>query len=302
MGSNEHGAQAQQAEKFYDEVADYAKSKSIQINIITMQGTDCKLGLLGRVADKTNGSLNIVNPVNLSEEFKTILENRIVATEVKATLIVNHTYLYIRTKELEAEEGRAYEAGNKDAEQDRLDTLKTSKNTRDIGNANIDTEITFEYGIRRLKKQEKGATAAAASTSKEPELKEMPFQLQIEYTHQGAKLVRVYTKKQAFTKSREEALDNLFTSDIIFSNAMHNISEQVMTKNAGYADMRCIAVTKMAYNRNMLMPTMMMQQREQLNNLQLRSSGHMDVNEFNDEEAHVFYSAKKANRKHFSKK
>ncbi len=47
--------------------------------------------------------LTFLNPNNLSNQFKTILENKI----VKATLIVNEKYLYIRDNELEMAEGKA---------------------------------------------------------------------------------------------------------------------------------------------------------------------------------------------------
>jgi hypothetical protein len=69
MGSIETGNQ-EVAEKFYDTLADYAKSKGVSVNVITMEGTDCKLALLGKVADKTNGTMNIVNPLNLGEQFR----------------------------------------------------------------------------------------------------------------------------------------------------------------------------------------------------------------------------------------
>ncbi len=197
------------SEKFYDDLADYAKSKSIQINIVTMQGTDCKLAFLGRLADKTNGTMNIVNPANLSDQFKSILENRIVATNVKATLILNQKYLYIRDKELEIEEGKLIqEFGTRQAGLDRIEKLKKSKITKDIGNATMDTDITFEYGIRRQD--------ANDAKEKTVHLSELPFQLQIEYTFNGAKFIRVYTKKQAFTKDREEALNNIVENEIIF--------------------------------------------------------------------------------------
>ena len=64
------------------------------------------------------------------------------------------------------------------------------------------TDITFEYGIRR---QETNV-----------DLNELTFQLQIEYTYNGASFLRVYTKKQTFTKNRDEALNNIISNDIIF--------------------------------------------------------------------------------------
>ena len=135
---------AEIAEKFYEDLADYAKSRGVSVNVISMEGTDCKLALLGKVADKSNGTINIVNPLKLGEKFKSILENRIVATNVKAKLIVNK-YLYIRDEQLEAAELKAAE-NNDDKSKEELNRQKKSIVDKDIGNACVDTEITFEYG------------------------------------------------------------------------------------------------------------------------------------------------------------
>ena len=43
-------------------------------------------GVLGEVANKTSGSVNIVNPLKLKEEFSTILNEQIIATNVVASL------------------------------------------------------------------------------------------------------------------------------------------------------------------------------------------------------------------------
>jgi hypothetical protein len=80
------------SDSFYEELADYARAQ----HVISMEDTDCKLALLGKVAVKTNGSMNIVDPSNLSSEFKSILANRVVATNVTVTLIVNKRYMYVR--------------------------------------------------------------------------------------------------------------------------------------------------------------------------------------------------------------
>ena len=281
-----------EAENFYDQLADYAKSKGITVNIISMQGTDCKLALLGRVADKTNGTMNIVNPNNLSEQFKSILDNRIVATSVKATLIVNYKYLYLRDKELEDLETKVIDSGNKEEHLEKMEQIKKSKLARDIGNANIDTEINFEYGIRRQK------TAQAES-----KLGELPFQLQIEYIHNGAKFLRVYTKKQEFTKERNEALNNLLSEEMIWANGMQKMSEHALQSNIVYSNYRSHALDMLSNERNMIKPNALYQQQAfQLNIMSSKGRDQKSSN-FLDEEAVEFVKNKKTNRKNlFSKK
>ncbi len=178
-----------------------------------MEGTDCKLSLLGKVADKTNGTLSIVNPLDLTKEFKSILSKRIVATSVDVTLIVNHKYLYIRDEELEIAESKAIES-NDLSKKEGLNKLKKSVVNKLVGNANIDTELTFEYGIRKLDGETRNNS-----------LKEIPFQLQIRYvTIEGAKCIRVISKMQEFTKSREKAEKDLVKQEILWCNAAQKMS------------------------------------------------------------------------------
>jgi hypothetical protein len=181
-----------------------AKPVTFYSILLLKLGTDCKLALLGKITDRTNGVLNIVSPLSLTSQFKSILDNRIVATNVQAKLIVNNKYLYIRDESLETEEGKAIETNNAQAKE-RIEKLKKSIIAKDIGNANIDTEITFEYGIRKLKEK-----------ADVKDLSELPFQLQITYTtYDGAKALRVYTQKQKFTTERDKAEKNLLSQNLM---------------------------------------------------------------------------------------
>ncbi|XP_013416673.1 uncharacterized protein LOC106178153 [Lingula anatina] len=119
------------AEEFYTEVGQMAVDKGVGVSVITIKGTDCKLVELGKVADTTGGQVNIVDPLKLTQEFGSILADPIIATNVTATFIL-HKGLYIRDEE-----------------------SKESRATKFIGNVTVDTEVTFEYGVRHQKKQKK---------------------------------------------------------------------------------------------------------------------------------------------------
>ena len=67
MGTLGYGNDQNESNTFYDELAEDAKQRNVTVNVISLQGTDCKLSMLGKVADKTNGTLNIVNPLNLGK-------------------------------------------------------------------------------------------------------------------------------------------------------------------------------------------------------------------------------------------
>jgi hypothetical protein len=270
------------AEQFYSEIADYAKDNGVSVNVISMEGTDCKLALLGKLADKTNGTMKIVNPLNLSDEFKSILENRMIATNVKAKLIVNHKYLYIRDEELEALEGKAIDANDLKAKED-LNALKKSVYDKEIGNALIETEITFEYGVRKLK--EKTQTDS---------LKELPFQLQITYTAMdGTRSMRVYTKTQEFTQDRKKAESNIASKDLIFSNAAQKISHLTIENSVASAQYRSKALDQFAHVNLMSMPSAY----EKKARLVKGFSKNQRYEEMDDMASEEMYSGKKMNRK-----
>ncbi|XP_070190102.1 circularly permutated Ras protein 1-like isoform X2 [Littorina saxatilis] len=112
---------------FYEGVAKTANDKGVSISVVTIKGTDCKLIHLGKLADSTGGQVNIVDPLKLTEEFSNVLADRIIATSVVATFIL-HRGLYIGKEENEA-----------------------SKEKRVVGNVRADHEISFEYGMRKIK-------------------------------------------------------------------------------------------------------------------------------------------------------
>ena len=278
MGSMGHG---DESEKFYEDLADEAKSKGVTVNVISMEGTDCKLAILGKISDRTNGTMNIVNPLNLSNQFKSILDNRIVATNVQAKLIVNNKYLYIRDETLETEEGKAILTNNTEAKE-RIEKMKKSIVVNDIGNANIDTEITFEYGIRKLKEK-----------AELKDLSELPFQLQITYTtYDGAKALRVYTKKQKFTTDRDKAEKALLSQNLIYSNAAQKMSYQVMSNNIGVAKYRDKQIKNLEHRQNWTSPAAYACQ----SNVVQAISKSTRAEDLSDKMAEEMYKGKKLNR------
>ncbi|KAL8595082.1 hypothetical protein ACOMHN_019120 [Nucella lapillus] len=117
-------------DEFYENVGATANSKGVSVSVITISGTDCKLIQLGKLANTTGGQVNIVDTLKLTEEFRNVLADQIIATSVVATFIV-HKDLYIGKEE-----------------------NAKCKEEREIGNVNADHEISFEFGLRRKKARE----------------------------------------------------------------------------------------------------------------------------------------------------
>ncbi|XP_053396238.1 uncharacterized protein LOC123552632 [Mercenaria mercenaria] len=124
LDNHKNDQELEDAIKFYEEIADNASENGVSISVITIKGTDCKLVEIGKMADKTGGQVNIVDPLKLTQEFSTILANKIIATNVVATFIL-HKELFFFYEESEE-----------------------SKVVKTIGNVTADTEISFEYGVR----------------------------------------------------------------------------------------------------------------------------------------------------------
>ncbi|KAL4233133.1 hypothetical protein ACF0H5_007818 [Mactra antiquata] len=231
--------------KFYDEISETAVENGVSISVVTIKGTDCKLVEIGKMADKTGGQVNIVDPLKLTQEFSTILANKIMATNVVATFILHKELFFF------------YE----DSEE--------SKVVKNVGNVTADSEISFEYGVRTKPAEEKkgnpnvpekivevdetkvtdeepnkmetdeqsekdsdkpmdvdnkpveakmeevkvtpggscdAGSQGAEGSSEQDKRKCLPFQLQIVYTDtEGAKALRVITQNKPITRERKVA-------------------------------------------------------------------------------------------------
>ncbi|KAL5010727.1 hypothetical protein ScPMuIL_013032 [Solemya velum] len=181
--------QSDQVEKFYRNIGNRAIETGVSISVISIKGTDCKLVQLGRVSDMTGGQVNIVDPMNLTEEFSTILANRIIATNIVATFIL-HKELYFKHEE-----------------------TKASRVVKIVGNATSDTQIMFEYGIKKsfapesiCSDQVTESEVLQEETVEKKKPNKLPFQLQIVYTDtEGNKALRVLTQNRKVTRDRNLA-------------------------------------------------------------------------------------------------
>lgn len=138
--------------------------------------------------------------------------------------------------------------------------------------------------MRKLNKEEK---------KNAPELKEVPFQLQVYYTApDGSKAVRVYTKLQEFTKDREQAEANMVQREILFANAAQKASYFTLESNVKAAKYKHQTNMNMAQRRNLAIPQMMQQQ--QMMVMQMSSSSRAE--EMNDMVSNAMYANKKITR------
>ena len=103
-----------------------AKDRGVEVNLVSIEGEQCKLEMMLPLVDQTNGEITKVNPRKLTQNFSNILETPVIATHVKVSLTL-HRLLKFRNAEGEQLQNRG------------------SKVTKEVGNATEDSQITFEY-------------------------------------------------------------------------------------------------------------------------------------------------------------
>ncbi|XP_041830567.1 circularly permutated Ras protein 1-like isoform X2 [Melanotaenia boesemani] len=161
---------------FYTELGEYAANQGVTVSVLSIEGTDCRLDELGRLTDRTGGKAVIVSPNRLHTEFEEIIQNQIVATHCSVTLLL--------PKSLRMKGER--EAGH--------------KGTREVGNVNPYTEITFQFG------------ASDQNTEVPPPApgSHVSIQLQIRYKQgNGRMMLRVLTADREVTDDSSAALSSL---------------------------------------------------------------------------------------------
>jgi len=166
-------------EEIYEIIGQYAKTKGLTVNIVSIVGDECNLDALSRLSELTGGELERVDPISLTKNFSNILSKPIIASNVVAKLFL-HKGLQFRNEE------------QSDLSEDG------SLLVRDIGNVNEDTEQMVEYTLKNI------SQLLEMDDLDLTELKAFPFQTQISYTAlDGSKCVRVVTKLQSLSNDRE---------------------------------------------------------------------------------------------------
>ena len=83
---------------FYEKLAEYAHSKGVTVNIISIKGEECDLESLSPLYQKTGGNVDIIEPDELKNNFANMLKNETIATKV-VTKIKLHKALEFRNED-----------------------------------------------------------------------------------------------------------------------------------------------------------------------------------------------------------
>nr|XP_057918007.1 circularly permutated Ras protein 1 isoform X2 [Doryrhamphus excisus] len=159
---------------FYQNLGEFASNQGVTVSVLSIEGTDCRLDELGRLADRTGGKVVIASPKMLHPEFEQIIENSTIATHCTVTLLLPKSLCMKGEKE----------AGH--------------KATRKVGNVHLDTEITFQFIASR------DGVLPPLSGSR------VSIQLQLRYVKRnGQSMLRVFTMDRNVTDESMVALSSV---------------------------------------------------------------------------------------------
>ena len=74
---------------FHVQMGEYAQGSHTVVSVLGIEGSDCKLEALSSCASITNGTINILHPLEMVREIRQISQNPIVATEVEVVYLLH---------------------------------------------------------------------------------------------------------------------------------------------------------------------------------------------------------------------
>ncbi|XP_069804041.1 uncharacterized protein [Dendropsophus ebraccatus] len=164
----------QSSKLYYSNLGDLALQHSVVVSVVTIEGTNCRLPELGQLADKTGGKVNIVHPLNLANEFQSIIEEEIIATNVKLKVLLPPTMHFL------------YEGNNE------------SVMEKTFGSTTADTVLSTEFDIHSSKIKEVLRYS------------QLPIQVHLSYTlPDGRSRQRILSERRPVTNDCTVALESI---------------------------------------------------------------------------------------------
>jgi len=215
-------SEIQELKDFYTNMGLFAKEKGIIIDLITFEDEQSNIEVLMNMIDQTGGEIIRVKCDNILQEFSNLLQNDIVATNVKVKVKLHKTMKF----------------RNED-----IINIKHEGSTliKDIGNATKESEMYIEYCFKKSEEIAKYGIEI-------DKLSKVPFQTLIDYTNSnGDKCLRVVTKTQEIS-SEKEVIQEKANFNIISVNAMQKSSKLAQEGQFRIAQSNALAWKKMMKN------------------------------------------------------
>lgn len=172
--------------QFYEKVGMYAKDNQTTLSVIGLEGTGGALSSLSACAELTSGFVNILHPLELVRQIRQLTQNPVVATNVTLSVLLHPELAF-----------------------DRVDSQPgLSRLVKEMGNANRDADLSFEFDVRARARDQK--------------FTRFPFQTQIKFTQlDGAQVLRVISSMRPATSNRTETEKTCDVSLVAHSAIQH---------------------------------------------------------------------------------
>lgn len=167
-------------DEFYEKVGQFAQTHGVTINIVSIEGDECNLDSLAKLAELTGGTVERVSPTSLTQNFANMMSKPVIATNVVVKVKIHKALEFRNEAEANLNEDKTLMA-------------------RQLGNVTEDNKFCFEYHLRPLDE------LVEMDDIDLIKLKSVPFQTQITYKGlDGAKYLRVITQLKEVSHNREE--------------------------------------------------------------------------------------------------
>jgi hypothetical protein len=155
LGALDIGERKNSARFYSQRLVAFAKQRNnTTVSVIGLQGEECGLSALAPLAQQTAGDVTIVRPLELQRRMRMIIDNPIVAVDVRyclrlpKELILRHS---VNSGSVEMSNNtNAHPEETKDKKKNshnnKKDTSQGNGNFIEVGNVNGLSTITFEFG------------------------------------------------------------------------------------------------------------------------------------------------------------
>jgi len=153
----------------YEKIGRLAKEHGVNINVLSIRGEDCCLSQLGQIADISSGTVDIVDPLDLSKQVVQIMNKPILGTGVTCKMVLDQNLVFCSTG--------------------------TNKDVKEFGSVTSDCDLSFGFEPKQQKNEHKGPVYVQAQLSYT--------------RPNGAKITRIFTKKLETTHNSDQMEANL---------------------------------------------------------------------------------------------
>jgi len=205
LGTMENKGNIKSAKEFYRALGSMAKDNGNTISIIGIEGEDCGISILGECAELTSGEVTIVKPFELQRKMRQIIDNPVVATDVKVNILM-HPYFGVK----------------------KLGVVTDSNVAIDVGNVTELSDLCFRFGLTG-----KGESLLESNDT----LSRVPIQIQVHYRKlDGTKCMRVFSRNQKISTKRERT--EKYADVAVLSMAACQSSSRIALEKKDYESAR----------------------------------------------------------------